>query len=206
MRKRLLIIVAVAILLLIASIIWAIVVSFTIIKPTTESINQKLVQKMASVVRIPQGILPPSYDIDQTSFFWEMETLEKEVTGVRFKYQTGFFKNQNKIEAVLEMPENGDPALFNKVLPAVIADGQSLRAAQDIEKADLSANQMVGYQQIRLAVKRETKQATKIIWDFDKTSLGEDLNRDYAKLERYPTFFFKILYSLPNLIVSFFSG
>jgi hypothetical protein len=205
-KKKLLIAAVVAILILIFLLVATIISSFTVVKPTTQSIDQKLAQKMASIVRIPQGIPLPSHDFEETVYFWEMETLEKEVIGVRFKYQTGFSKNEDKIEAVLEMPEKGDPSIFNKVLSAVIADRQSLEAAQDPQKANLSVNQSVGYQQIRLAVKPETKQTIKIIWDFDKTSLGEDLHRDYLKLERFPTFLLKILYGLPNLIIGLFSG
>lgn len=184
----------------------AVVVSFTVIKPTTDAINQRLTQKFAKIVRIPQGIPPPVRGIDTTSYFWEMETLEKEVTGVRFMYDPAFTANNKLITAILEMPEGGDPSIFNKVLAAVVADDQTVKSAQDIERANLTANQKAGYSKIDLMIKPETKQALKILWTFDKNDLEEDLKKDYQKLSKYPKPIFGFLYGLPNLILGLLSG
>jgi len=190
---------------LIFAIVAAVIISFAIIKPTTEEINRKLVEKFTSVVSVPKGILPPAYSFDETNYFWEMETLEHEVTGVKFRFTTAFSKNQNKLQATLEMPEGSDVSLFNKVLPAIITDKQSLDSALDVEKANLSANEKAGYSQIKISVIPQTKQAAQINWEFEKNSLGDDLLNLYSKLN-YPEPLLKFLYGIPHLIFSLLSG
>lgn len=190
----------------ISLIVASIIISFAVIKPTTESVNQKLSKKFSSIVRIPEGILPPVRGFDTTSYFWEMETIEKEVTGVRFMYDPAFTSDKKQIMAILEMPDGGDPSLFNKVLPAVVADDQTVKSAQDIERANLAANQKAGYSKIDLLVKPQTKQVVKISWTFDKNDLEEDLKKDYQKLSKYPKPVFKFLYGFPHLILGLLAG
>ena len=205
--KRLVIISVIFILVfIIASIITAIIISFTVVKPTTEAINQKLAEHFAKIVRIPKGILPPNIGFDLTSYSWEMETIEKEVTGIKFSYNPAFVRNQSVILATLEMPEGGDVSIFNKVLGAVVSDKQSLNSALDIEKANLSANQDAGYSKINLSVKPETKQTIKITWEYDKSKLGNDLSNDYTKLAKYPPSLLGIFYGLPHLIIGLLGG
>ena len=205
--KRLVIISVIFILVfIIASIITAIIISFTVVKPTTEAINQKLAEHFAKIVRIPKGILPPNIGFDLISYFWEMETIEKEVTGIKFSYNPAFVRNQSVILATLEMPEGGDVSIFNKVLGAVVSDKQSLNSALDIEKANLSANQDAGYSKINLSIKPETKQTIKITWEYDKSKLGNDLSQDYAKLAKYPPSLLGIFYGLPHLIIGLLGG
>ncbi len=203
--KIILILVSSIILFLIVIAVTAVIISFTIIKPTTEEINRKLVEKFASVVTVPRGILPPAYSFDETNYSWEMETIEHEVTGVKFRFTTAFSKNQNKLQATLEMPEGSDVSLFNKVLPAIITDKQSLDSAIDVEKANLSANEKAGYSQIKISVIPQTKQAAQINWEFEKDSLGDDLVNLYSKLN-YPEPLLKFLYGIPHLIFSLLSG
>jgi len=205
-KKIIIIFAAIVIILLISSIAVGIFVSFTIVKPTTEAINQKLAEHFAKIVRIPKGILPPNIGFDLTSYSWEMETVEKEVTGVKFSYNPAFVNNQNVILATLEMPEGGDVSIFNKVLGAVVSDKQSLNSALDIEKANLSANQDAGYSKINLSVKPETKQTVKITWEYDKSKLGNDLSQNYAKLAKYPPSLLRIFYGLPHLIIGLLGG
>jgi len=205
-KKIVIISVVLVFVLLIASIAAGIIISFTVVKPTTKAINQKLAEHFAKIVRIPQGILPPNIGFDSTSYSWEMETIEKEVTGVKFSYNPAFVRNQNVILATLEMPERGDASIFNKVLPAVVSDKQSLNSALDIEKANLSANQDAGYSKINLSVKPETKQTIKITWEYDKSKLGNDLSNDYAKLAKYPPSLLGIFYGLPHLIIGLLGG
>lgn len=202
--KKILIIVAALIFLLIAAFIFAIYYSFTTVKPTTEQINQDLASYFSRVVYIPKGIPPPIQGFEETIYFWEMETLEKEVVGVRLKHNTAFEKNQKVITLTLEMEEKGDPSIFNKVMPAVIADQQSLSSAREPEKANLSANEEVGYNGIKLSVIPERKQTTQVIWEFEKSNLPEELKSKFKKLENLPALGF--LYSLPHFILSLFSG
>jgi len=175
-------------------------VSFTYIKPATEAINLKLAKKFAKVVRIPK-IPPQTTSFGETLYFWEMETTAAEVVGVNFRHSTGFSKSQDKIEAILELPPSGDASIFAKVLPAIVADSQSLSASQDIEKANFDANKEAGYLSIRLSVKPETKQTTRIIWNFDKNYFLEDISDEYAKLQRIPEPVLKNLYLFQKLII-----
>lgn len=190
-----------------ALVFLAVYVGFTSIKPVTREINDKLANYFLGIVRIPkEGIPSPSYDFYETSYFWEMETIQGEVTPVIFKYTPAFGKNDTNIEVVLEMPAGGDPSIFGKVLEAVIADEQSLRGAQDVEKANLSASSKAGYKQIGFAVKPNTKQVIKITWMYEKSALGEEVKSLYAKLGKYPDPVLKILYKLPHLTLSLLAG
>ena len=206
MKKVLVISLIITVVIAVGLISSAVVISFAVVKPTTEAINQKLAQHFAKIVRIPKGILPPNQDFNQTSYFWEMETIEKEVTGVKFTYTPAFLKDQNVIVATLEMPEGGDASIFGKVLPAVVADKQTVDSALDIKKANLSANQEAGYSKITLSIKENTQQTAKITWQYDKVNLTGDLTLEYAKLAVYPPFILKILYGLPHLIVGLLGG
>lgn len=161
---------------------------------------------MARIVYIPEGIPPPVFGYESTDYFWEMETPAGEVTGIRFNYRPSFAKNQRTITAILEMPEGGDASIFTKVLPAVVADGQSLKSAQDPQKANLTANPEVGYHQIKLTTKPETGQTIKIVWEFEKKTLDNQTLRFYQKLDKYPESYLKILHGLPSLILGLLGG
>jgi hypothetical protein len=171
-------------------------------KPTTENINRLLAKEFSKVIYIPNGIPSPIQGFYETIYFWEMETPEKEVIGVRLKHNTAFNKDQNKIILTLEKEEKGDPSIFNKVLPAVIADQQSLEAARDPKKANLSANSQAGYNSIKLSVLPDTGQTTQVIWEFDKAKLGDELTNNYKKLEKLPPPLLGFLYTLPHFILS----
>lgn len=183
-----------------------VIIAFTQIKPTTERINQKLSRKFARIVRIPQGIPPPVRGFDETSYFWEMETLEGEVTGVRFRYTPAFSKSQKNIEAILEMPEGGDASIFGKVLPAVITDKKALKSALDIEKADLSPDNNIGYSKLNLDIKSQTKQTVRVKWEFEKDNLSEDLKTEYQNLSVIPPKILAVLYALPHFVLALLSG
>lgn len=184
----------------------ALVVGFTIVVPTTEAINTQLAKDLAKIVAIPQFIPSPALSFDQTSYLWEMETREGEVTPVRFHHDTAFSKDQKEIKAVLELPQGGDPSIFVKVLPAVITDEKSLRSAQDPQKADLSPNPNAGYKQISIRIREETKQTTKITWEFEKSALSPQLQNLYAKLAVYPPTLLRFLYHLPKVTLEMLSG
>lgn len=183
----------------------AIVYSFSTIKPTTEEINKDLAEYFSKVIYIPKGIPPPIQGFAETIYFWEMETPDKEVIGIRLKHDTGFAKDKNTIRLILEKEEKGDPSIFNKVLPAVIADKQSLDAARDPQKANLSANQHAGYNNITLSVLPGSGQTAQVIWEFGKSNLGDDLTAEYNRLGNIPPGLLKFLYTLPHFILSFLS-
>ncbi|MEK9146678.1 MAG: hypothetical protein AAB639_00600 [Patescibacteria group bacterium] len=181
-------------------------VSFSIVLPTTQQINQNLAKFMTRIVYIPEGIPPPIFGYETTSYFWEMETPAGEVTGIRFSYTPAFAKGENKITAVLEMPELGDASIFTKVLPAVISDNRSLTAAQDPLKANLAASREVGYEGIKLTLKPETGQTTKVVWQFAKITLDQETLGLYSRLGIYPEPLLKILHELPRFIIGLLGG
>ena len=203
--KKIIIIAVLAFAIVLVLFILAAVYAFKTVKPASKVINQNLAQFFSQVIYLPQGV-GPSLDFDKTDYFWEMETRQNEVVGVRLSHNTAFQKNQNIIQLTLEKEEKGDPSIFNKVLPAVIADPQSLSAAQDPQKANLNANPKYGYSSIKLAVKPETNQTTKITWEFEKSKLPEELKVQYQKLDTIPASLLKFLYSLPHFILELFSG
>ncbi len=172
----------------------AVIVSFTVVKPTTDTINRKVAQKFAGIVSIPPPLPPQTRNFYETIYFWEMETPQQEVVGVRFRHSTGFDGELNEMEATLELPENGDPSVFNKVLPAVVADSQSLLAALDPKKANFGPNPQAGYSTFRLAIKPETGQTIQITWNFEKEFLTGDAKQNYQKLSKFPLAILKILY------------
>lgn len=206
MKKKIVILLCTLILASLIIITMAVVISFTTVKPTTEAINKKLVKKFAKIIYLPERIPSPNISFEETAYYWEMETPQNEVTAIRFKYNTAFSKNDDKIIAVLELPENGDPSIFNKVLPAVISDKQSLQSALDPAKANLSANVNANYSSIKLALKSETSQTVKISWEFEKENLELELQSEYAKIAKLHPSLLKILYGLPALTISLLGG
>ena len=187
-------------------IFYAIFVSFSTIKPTTEIINQNLAKYFVKIVYIPEGIPPPSSGFESVSYFWEMETPAGEVTGVRFSFTPSYSPDQNSVIAILEMPEKGDASIFTKVLPAVISDNQSLTAAQDPLKANLAASKEVGYEGIKLTLKPETGQTTKVVWQFAKITLDQETLGLYSRLGIYPEPLLQILHELPRFIIGLLGG
>lgn len=198
MKKTLVVISAslATILLLILAV--ALIISFKVVKTASDSVNTKLLSHFSKLIRIPETIARQNRTFDETVMHWEMETLEREVVGVNLRYNPGFSKNQDKIEVFLEVEENGDVSLFNKVLPALVIDKQSLTSALDPQKADLSANPEVGYSSIKLSIKPQTSQTARIMWEFDKSKLSE-ISEQYAKLAKYPEPLIKVLLILPKL-------
>lgn len=202
MSKKIVISLSLFFIAIISLAIFSVIYSFSVIKPTTDAINKNLAKHFAKIVYIPQGIPPPSRDFNEITYFWEMETPAKEVTPIRFKYHTGFPKNQHTIQAILELPEGGDPSIFGKVMPAVIADRRSLESARDPDKANLAANSEAGYSALKLTVTETTSQTVKIIWDFEKGSFDEETRRLYRKLDKLPEPLTRILFALPSFTIS----
>ena len=139
-------------------------------------------------------------------YSWEMETNQNEVTTIFFRHDTGFSRFQNKIVATLEMDQVGDPSLFNKVLPAVIADKQALFSAQNLDKPKLEANKNIGYNNLELyAYSGNSQQVSKINWEFDKEDITKDSLVLYNKLYNYPEWLIKALYTFQHTILAVLS-
>ena len=182
------------------------VISFKIVKQATDAANKGLNDKFQTIVFIP-GVIPPSYKgFYQTTYTWEMETPQKEVSKVVFTHDTGFSKSQNVIKATISMEENADPSVFNKVLPAVVGDVQALTSAQNQKEASLGANSSIGYNKLELVpVTGDPTKVTRISWEFEKDKLiGKD-DIQYQKLYSLPEPLAKFLFSLQQFTIGIFS-
>lgn len=205
-KKRLVLAIAATFILVFALIIWAAYFSFATVKPTAEEINKKLTSLVFSkIIYIPQGIPRPSLEFYQTRYFWEMETNQKEVIGVTFIYTPSFEKKDDKIIATLEMPQNGDPSIFTKVLPAVIADEQSLNSALDPQKENLGENQNAYYSKLELQKDPKNNQTIKLIWTYEKSKFPQEVKSLYHKLN-YPASLLKFFYTIPNFLLDLARG
>ena len=205
MRKRFIITAIIFFVLLITAAAWVIYVSFAIVKPTTQSINRNLLTVFGKIVRIPE-VLPPSLDFSQVSYLWEMETLDKEVIEVRFTYTPSYTSQDQEITAVLEMTEKGDPSIFDKVLPALIADSQSLDTARDPQKANFGPSEKAGYSKLEITKDSKGDKTIKISWTYQKENLNENLKNDYQKIGKFPESLLRILYAIPGFLVSLVRG
>ncbi len=207
MRKVIFLSISVLIALSIFLGIIAEIISFRLVKKTTDQINLDLNKKFQQIVRIP-AVVPPSFrGFYQTTYSWEMETPQKEVIKVIFTHDTGFSKSQSTIVATLSMEPGADASLFNKVLPAVVSDSQALSSAQDFEHPNLSANNQIGYKKLSLDHSAsDASKVTQITWEFDKSQLTEGDEVLYNKLERIPQPVLKLLYSFKELTIKAFSG
>lgn len=207
MKKFLLIFTAIFFVLVIIVFFAALIISFKFVKQTTDLVNEDLKSKFTqTIVRIPEEARPTHRDFTTTIYNWEMETNQNEVTTVIFKHDTGFSKEQNKIVATLQMDQVGDPSLFNKVLPAVIADKQSLVSAQNVQNAKLDANPEALYTKINLySYEGRSEQVSKITWDFDRDAIGKDSKNLYILLQKYPPWLVKTLYALQSATLQILS-
>lgn len=207
MKKKIIIFLSIAFLIVIIVTAYAIYVSFSTVKPATEKINQGLETAFSKIVRIPTESIPrPSLDFRQVTYLWEMETLDKEVIEVRFTYTPSYASQDQEITAVLEMTEKGDPSIFDKVLPALVADDQSLNSARDPQKANFDANEKAGYSKLEIAEDSRGDKTIKLSWIYQKEKLNENLKNDYRKIDQLPVSLLRILYAVPGFLVSLVSG
>ncbi len=199
MKKFLLITTSAVILLVFVIFIIALIISFKFVKQTTDLINADLKNKFGVIVRIPEEAKPTYRGFSTTIYSWDMETNQNEVTTVHFSHDTGFLQGQNKIVATLEMDQVGNPSIFNKVLPAIIADKQTLFSAQNIDSPKTDANPDAGYTKINLyRYQGNSQQVSKITWEFDRSVIGKDSMSLYEKLFKYPEWLIKALYALQS--------
>ena len=204
MKKLILISLGVIGATFIVLLVYAIYLSFNVIRPTAIAIDTNLLKKYSKLVYVPEGVRP-FLSYGETVYNWEMETPQKEVVRVFFKYTPNYNKGNQNMTAVLEMDEHGDPSIFEKTLPAVIADQKSLMSAQNQQTPDLSANSEAGYKQISLLTSK-TGKVVKITWDFSKDDLDEETKTHYNKLGKYPPKLLSFLYEIPNFIIGIFSA
>src|SRR4030042_2351758 len=206
MKKFILISFSLTTVLLIILFSLVIYFSFFKVKPTADALNQKLTQKFSKLVRIPTGLPRPQKSFAKTSYYWEMETLQKEAVGVKFEFDPAYTKGQETITLILDMPQGGDPSVFAKVLPAVISDRQSLTAASDPQNADFEGNKEAGYTSIKVYRDQNNVKTIRIIWEFNKADLDEGTRNLYAQLDKYPQSLLKIFIALPIIARELIAG
>src|SRR5579872_6692939 len=159
--KKIIITVVLVLILTITLVITAAFYSFSTIVPTTQAINRDLGKYFSTVVYIPNGIDPPVQTFDQTIYQWDMQTNQNEVVGVKLTHDTGFAKGDNTITLTLEKEEKGDPSIFEKVLPAVIADKASLNIALDPKQSNIESTTEASYQSFKVDDRSSSQKATK---------------------------------------------
>ena len=204
MKKSLVIILGVLVIFIFA-FIFTVVISFKVVKQTTDKINFALKDNFQEVVRIPAPIPPETKGFYQTIYIWEMETTAGEVVKVRFTHDTAFSKSSTKIIATLEMEPGGDPGVFDKVLPAVIADRQTIISIGDSNNRNLNANPQQGYDKIEFTISN-TDKVLKIVWQYNKDVFVSKNQNLYKKIYDYPESVLKGLYILQRGILQIFSA
>jgi len=132
-----------------------------------------------------------------------METPQKEVTQVRVISQTAYPKSQNKILVVLEKPENADSSVFDKVLPAVIADASTLDVAFSQNQQTYAAGKQDLYNFVKIERDQNLK-VVKVVWEIDKDKLATN-NQHFEKLNKLPENLLKTLYSIQKTLLLFFA-
>ena len=135
-----------------------------------------------------------------------LEMGAKEIVPVKFFYSLSIPPQDKEIIATLEMGSGGDPSVFEKVLPALIADEKSLLASQQPQESDLGGNEKVGYSSIDLAQDKEKAKTVKITWVFNKENLSSDLKNKYKEVNSFPVGITRVLYSIPSLVIAVLGG
>ncbi|MBI4037919.1 hypothetical protein HY382_02650 [Candidatus Curtissbacteria bacterium] len=204
MKKSLLIfaiLVVTSVLLLIFTCVY---LSYKFVRPQIKAFNLSLEDEFTKVVNIPRESARLSLSFNDVNYFWEMETTQNEVVGVIFRYNPDYLGESKEIVAKMEMAEGADASIFNKVLPALIIDPESLAYAQDKIKEISSVSLNKNYKDITVE-RNENNQATSVYWTFERIKIVDD-SKPYSKLNNYPKTLLKILYEIPNTIVGLFAG
>lgn len=203
MKKPLIIILGILVIF-ICIFTFAVIISFKVVKQTTDKINFALKDNFQTIVRIPAPIPPETKSFDQTRYIWEMETTAGEVVKVRFTHDTAFSKSSTKIIATLEMEPGGDPGVFDKVLPAVIADKQTIISVGDSNNRNLNANPQQGYDKIEFTISN-TDKVLKVVWQYNKEVFVSKNQNLYSKIYGYRERILIGLYILQRGILQIFS-
>lgn len=180
-----------------------VVFSFTYVKKNTDAVIRYERDVLVNLVRIPNAIPPSNPSFESISYVWEMETLQKEVVSVRLIHQTGFSKDKDKILAILEKPENADSSVFDKVLPAVVADKSTLDTAfSSDQKTSIWGNGTI-YNFAK--IERDNNQkVVRIIWEIDKNKVSSESETNFKKLNSLPAGFLKTLYNIQKIALLLF--
>lgn len=161
---------------------------------------------MQELVKIPDIIPPETKSFYTTTYIWEMETNQGEITKVKFIHDTAFDKDTKDFYATLEMENNQDPSLFNKILPAVIADRQAINSIENLTKVD-SEDQEIRHEKIELfEIEGRKGQISKVNWQLDRQQIIFQNSQLYQKIHQYPTKVLKTLYGLQGFIITIFSS
>jgi len=190
---------------LVLVIIIAVTLSFTLLKKNTDNLIKAQRDKLLTIINVPNAVPPSNPTFNSVTYTWEMETMQKEVTGVNILQTTGLERADEKIIVVLEKSAGGDASIFDKVLPAVIKDTQVLNAAYSPEKITHLENGKTGFKSVTIQRDNSDKIA-KITWEFNKKEFGENADAYYDKINSMPESAIKILYNIQNIIISAFSA
>ena len=180
----------------------AFILSFKIVKQNTDKINEGLKKGFAQIVRIPEIVGPNFISLDRISYKWDMITNENEITPVEFIHDTAIARNQNKIIAILQMPQGADPSIFHKVIPAVVSDTKTVTQLENPEQINLGPNEEIGYNKVELNHSSSAK-VIEIVWEFDKEKLAKSSQIYYDKLYEYPEWLVRILYTIQQSTLLF---
>lgn len=207
MKKPLLVSIIIIFILLVIAGISAIVLSFKVVRQTTDNINTDLKQNFQSIVTIPTPVPPETKTFDQTKYTWEMETDAGEVIRVQFIHDTDFSKSSDQMVAALEMQPGSDPSLFYKVLPAVITDQPTLTSLSGIYHSDLGQSPQNLYQSVEFkTVPNQSDKVVKITWHLNRDYFINKNEANYKKIYSYPEPVTKALYAIQKIIIEIFSG
>ncbi len=190
---------------LFALIIFIIVFSFAYVKKTADTIIRLERDKFVEIVSIPNAVAPSNPSFESISYVWEMETPQGEVATVRVNQSTAFGHNVDKIILSVEREVGGDPSIFDKVLPAVVIDEQALKSAQNPKDQNLGPNEKYRYNNIKIEYSN-TQKPIKISWEFDKAKTGDNLLREYEKLNKIPPSLLKTSYTIYSTVILLLSG
>lgn len=183
-----------------------VILSFTFFKKNSDELIRSQRDKLLTIVNVPNAVPPSNPTFDSITYTWEMETTQKEVATVNVLQTTGLNRSENKILVVLEKAPAGDPSVFDKVLPAVIADSEVLEAAFSREKLTSLESGQTGFN--RVAIERDASgdKVIKITWEFDKEEFGTESRAIYDKLQSLPPAVVTTLYAVQSIVIAAFSG
>lgn len=183
-----------------------IILSFVYVKSTTDQIVRLERDYIVKLIRIPNAVPPSNPLWNSISYVWEMETNQAEITKVRVNQSTGFSRYEDKIIVSVQREIGSDPSIFDKVIPAVINDQQTLNSAFTKNNKNFGKNDEFGYEKIEIAYNDTGEKVDKVTWEFDKSKLPANLNAQFSRLNRFPEGFVKTLYNIQKGVILLLSA
>lgn len=205
MGKKILVGIIILFAVVVAFIVAAITFSFTYLKKNTDNIIKIQRDKLTTIINIPNAVPPSNPTFDSITYTWEMETTQNEVTGVNITQTTGFTKSKDSILIVLERTAGGDASIFDRVLPAVIADEEVLKAAFSSEKVTQLKDGKTGFR-VATIERDASDKVVKITWEFEKNNFGKNIDTEYKKLQSLPEPTIISLYVIQSVAIAALSG